>query len=194
MAETPQNRNRSVTALLPEGLPEASGLYDPRREHDACGIGLIASISNDKSHRIIADGLNILRNLEHRGAVGADARAGDGCGMLIQIPHALFAEEAVRLGFALPEPGDYGVGFLFMPREPAIRNEIERIWWETAREEGLKILGWRDVPVDSDVLGPRSRRPSRSRARCSSAAGRRSRRRPISSASSISAARWCRTG
>jgi glutamate synthase (NADPH) large chain len=73
--------------------------------------------------------------------------------MLIQIPHAFFAAEAKRLGFTLPEPGDYGVGFLFMPREPAIRNEIERIWWETAREEGLKVLGWRDVPVDGDVLG-----------------------------------------
>jgi glutamate synthase (NADPH) large chain len=104
MAETPQGRNGSVAALLPEGLPEASGLYDPRREHDACGIGLIASISNEKSHRIIADGLNILRNLEHRGAVGADARAGDGCGMLIQIPHALFAEEAQGSASPCPSP------------------------------------------------------------------------------------------
>ena len=156
MGET-QWRETIVPALLPEGLPEglpgASGLYDPRREHDACGIGLIANITNAKSHRIIADGLKILRNLEHRGAVGADAKAGDGCGMLIQISHEFFAAEAGRLGFALPAPGEYGVGFLFMPREPALRAEIERIWWETAREEGLKVLGWRDVPVDGDVLG-----------------------------------------
>jgi glutamate synthase domain-containing protein 1 len=89
MVATPHRRNTTVPQLLPEGLPEATGLYDPRREHDACGIGLIANISNEKTHRIIADGLRILRNLEHRGAVGADAKAGDGCGMLIQIPHAL---------------------------------------------------------------------------------------------------------
>ncbi|HRX36216.1 MAG TPA: glutamate synthase subunit alpha, partial [Aestuariivirga sp.] len=137
----------------PEGLPEAHGLYDPRNEHDACGIGLIANIHNTKSHKMISDGLLILKNLEHRGAVGADPKAGDGAGVLLQIPHAFFAEEAKRLGFELPGPQQYGVGFLFMPREPIYRQDIERIWWETAREEGLKVLGWRDVPVDSAVLG-----------------------------------------
>ena len=136
-----------------EGLPEANGLYDPRHEHDACGIGLIANIQNDKSHRVVSDGLRILRNLEHRGAVGADPQAGDGCGILLQIPHAFFKTEAQRLDFDLPEPGEYGAGFLFMPREPAIRKEVEQIWWQTVREEGLKILGWRDVPVDDSVLG-----------------------------------------
>ncbi|MGE0210205.1 MAG: glutamate synthase large subunit [Parvibaculaceae bacterium] len=137
----------------PEGMPEAHGLYDPAHEHDACGIGLIADISNRKSHAIVASGLKILRNLEHRGAVGADPNAGDGCGALIQIPHEFFSQEAKALGFSLPEPGEYGVGFLFMPRVPVIRAEIERIWWETAREEGLKVLGWRDVPTDDRVLG-----------------------------------------
>ena len=127
----------------PEGMPDAHGLYDPANEHDACGIGLIADISNRKSHAIVASGLKVLRNLEHRGAVGADPKAGDGCGALIQIPHAFFSEEAKALGFSLPAPGEYGVGFLFMPRVPVIRAEIERIWWETAREEGLKVLGWR---------------------------------------------------
>ena len=139
--------------MLPEGLPEARGLYDPRNEHDACGVGLIANINNIKSHRIIADGLSILKNLEHRGAVGADPKAGDGAGVMIQVPHDFFAEEAKRLGFELPAPQQYGVAYLFMPREPVYRQDIERIWWETSREEGLKVLGWRDVPVDSSVLG-----------------------------------------
>ena len=139
--------------LRPEGLPEAHGLYDPRNEHDACGVGLIANINNIKAHRNIEDGLLILKNLEHRGAVGADPKAGDGAGIMIQLPHGFFAEEAKRLGFELPAAGHYGVGFLFMPRETIYRQDIERIWWETAREEGLKVLGWRDVPVDSAVLG-----------------------------------------
>ncbi|MGE0004691.1 MAG: glutamate synthase large subunit [Parvibaculaceae bacterium] len=142
-----------ATHLLPEGLPEARGLYDPRREHDACGIGLIANIRNAKSHKIIADGLSILHNLEHRGAVGADPKAGDGAGILLQIPHDFLQAEARRLGFSLPEPQHYAVGQLFLPREPVYRQDIERIWWETAREEGLKVLGWRDVPVDETVLG-----------------------------------------
>jgi glutamate synthase (NADPH) large chain len=134
-----------------EGQRQAHGLYDPRREHDACGIGLIANINNVKSHRSIEDGLSILKNLEHRGAVGADPKAGDGAGIMSQIPHKFFREEAKRLGFDLPD--SYGVAYLFLPREPLYRQDIERIWWETSREEGLKVLGWRDVPVDSAVLG-----------------------------------------
>ena len=103
---------RHATHLLPEGLPEAHGLYDPRNEHDACGIGLIANIANLKSHKIISDGLSILRNLEHRGAVGADPKAGDGAGILLQIPHDFFQAEARRLGFSLPEPQHYAVAQL----------------------------------------------------------------------------------
>jgi glutamate synthase (NADPH/NADH) large chain len=132
---------RLENGLLPEGMPKPHGLYDPRHEKDACGIGLIANINNVKSHGIIADGLSVLKNLEHRGAVGADPKAGDGAGVMIQIPHDFFAEEAKRLGFALPGPQHYGVAFLFMPREPIYRQDIERIWWETSREEGLKVLG-----------------------------------------------------
>ena len=143
--------NASVN--LPEGMKPAHGLYDPRNEHDACGIGLYANINNIKSHQTVSNGLLILKNLEHRGAVGADPKAGDGAGILIQIPHEFYAADAKRLGFDLPAAGQYGVGFLFMPREPLYRQDIERIWWETAREEGLKVLGWRDVPVDSTVLG-----------------------------------------
>jgi glutamate synthase (NADPH) large chain len=137
----------------PEGLPKAHGLYDPRNEHDACGIGLYANIHNAKSHDVVAKGLQILKNLEHRGAVGADPKAGDGAGIMIQLPHDFFVAEAKKNGFELPAAGQYGVGQLFMPREPIYRQDIERLWWETAREEGLKVLGWRDVPVDSTVLG-----------------------------------------
>ena len=143
----------TASPFLPEGMKPAHGLYNPAYEHDACGIGLYCNINNIKSHDVVFKGLDILRNLEHRGAVGADPKAGDGAGILIQIPHEYFAADAKRLGFDLPGPGHYGVGHLFMPREPIYRQDIERIWWETAREEGLKVLGWRDVPVDSSVLG-----------------------------------------
>ena len=140
-------------ALLYAGLPAKTGLYDPANEHDACGVGMIANINNEKSHRIIADGLRILENLEHRGAVGADPKAGDGAGILLQIPHDFFASEATRLGFKLPDAGDYGVGFVFMPRDPAVRERIEHIFFKAAAEENLDVLGWRDVPVNSSVLG-----------------------------------------
>ncbi len=95
----------------------AGGLYRADREHDACGVGFIASLKGDKSHSIVENGLQILENLTHRGAVGADPLMGDGAGMLVQIPHAFFSAEADRLGFALPAEGDYAVGHLFMPRD-----------------------------------------------------------------------------
>ncbi|NNJ75316.1 MAG: glutamate synthase subunit alpha, partial [Anderseniella sp.] len=140
-------------ALTQAGLPAKTGLYDPANEHDACGVGMIANINNDKSHRVIADGLRILANLEHRGAVGADPKAGDGAGILLQIPHDFFVTEAKRLGFKLPGAGDYGVGFVFLPRDPAVRERIEQIFAKAALEEDLEVAGWRDVPVNKEVLG-----------------------------------------
>ena len=95
--------------------PAAHGLYDPSLEKDSCGVGFIADIKGRKSHQIVADALSILCNLEHRGAVGADPRAGDGAGILVQIPHAFFARKAQEAGFSLPEPGQYAIGALFMP-------------------------------------------------------------------------------
>ncbi|MGH6873790.1 MAG: glutamate synthase subunit alpha, partial [Aestuariivirgaceae bacterium] len=139
--------------LRPEGIPAPRGLYDAARDHDACGIGLYANINNLPSHTIIESGLTILKNLEHRGAVGADPKAGDGAGIMTQLPHEFFLAEAERLKFRLPTSGQYGVGYLFMPREANLRQEIERIWRETAIEEGLRVIGWRDVPVDDSVLG-----------------------------------------
>ena len=134
-------------------LPSANGLYDPRNEHDACGLGMIANINNKKEHKIIADGLKVLANLEHRGAVGADPKAGDGCGMLLQIPHRLLAEETKSLGFELPAAGQYGVGFLFLPQSDELRAKIENIWSQTIESEGLTLLGWRDVPTSTEPLG-----------------------------------------
>ena len=109
------------------GLPPAQGLYDPALEKDSCGVGFIADIKGRSSHKLIEDALAILCNLEHRGAVGADPRAGDGAGILVQIPHKFFAKEAERLGFALPKPREYAVGALFMPRDPDWRQVIRDI-------------------------------------------------------------------
>ena len=135
------------------GLPPAQGLYDPAHEHDSCGVGFVADMKNRASHKIVAMGLQILANLDHRGAVGADPHAGDGCGMLTQIPHAFFSAEAERLGFRLPEAGHYGVGFFFMPRDEAGRLSIERLAEQAIADEGLTFLGWRTVPVDPSLLG-----------------------------------------
>src|SRR5258708_25475976 len=99
------------------GVPAARGLYDPALDKDSCGVGFIADIKGRKSHQIVEDALTILVNLEHRGAVGADPRAGDGAGILVQIPHQFFARKTAELGFALPAPGEYAVGALFLPHE-----------------------------------------------------------------------------
>ncbi len=138
---------------LYEGTPSAQGLYNPANEHDACGIGMICSIRNERSRKIVEDGLKILCNLEHRGAVGADPKAGDGAGILIQLPHEFFAAEVEKLGFTLPEPNHYGVAQLFMPRDTSLHAGIEEAYEAATQQEGLKILGWRDVPVDSSILG-----------------------------------------
>ena len=100
------------------------GLFDPAQEKDSCGVGFIADIKGRKSHKIVEDGLTILVNLEHRGAVGADPRAGDGAGILVQTPHKFFAKKALELGFSLPAPGHYAVGALFLPHDAEWRAEI----------------------------------------------------------------------
>ncbi len=135
------------------GLPAAQGLYDPRRDTDACGVGFIADIKGRKSHKLVEDALAILCNLEHRGAVGADPRAGDGAGILVQIPHAFFEKEAANIGFQLPPVGEYAIGQLFMPTDPDWRRIIRDIYAQTIRREGLQLLGWRDVPTDNSTLG-----------------------------------------
>ncbi len=130
-----------------------NGLYDPMNEHDACGIGFVADIKNRKSHRIIHDGLNILVNLAHRGAVSADPLAGDGAGILIQIPDGLMRSECDRLGIELPAIGEYGAGMFFLPSQAAARTACEQAFTRIVEAEGQILLGWRDVPVDNSCLG-----------------------------------------
>ena len=135
------------------GLPPAQGLYDPAHEHDACGIGFVASIRGEKSHEIIRKGIEVLVNLTHRGACGCDPETGDGAGVLIQIPHKFFVRECSKLGFQLPEPGAYGVGMTFLPVEKHERLQCEGILERIVREEGLTVLGWRDTPTYASAIG-----------------------------------------
>jgi len=134
-------------------LPLAQGLYDPRHEHDACGIGFVTHIKGHKSHDIIVKGIEVLINLTHRGACGCDPETGDGAGILIQIPHKFFARECVRLGFTLPPAGEYGVGMTFLPVEKHRRLQCEGVIERIAREEGLTVLGWRDTPIGASTIG-----------------------------------------
>ena len=135
------------------GLPPPQGLYDPAHEHDACGMGFVASIRGHKSHDIIRQGIQVLISLTHRGACGCDPETGDGAGVLIQIPHKFFARECLKLGFELPAPGEYAVGMTFLPVERHQRLQCEGILERIVREEGLEVLGWRDTPVDGSAVG-----------------------------------------
>ena len=134
-------------------LPAAEGLFDPLHGRDSCGVGFIADLHNRKTHEIVEQALQILLNLDHRGAVGADPKLGDGCGILVQIPHQFFVEECAKLGMNLPEPQKYGIGQFFMPRDASVRAEVEKIVDRVLGEEGLSLIGWRDVPVDNSDLG-----------------------------------------
>ena len=145
MLEPPRHRHK--------GLPKKQGLYDPRNEHDACGIGFVANIKNRKSHRIIDQGLQVLKNLTHRGAVGADPLAGDGAGILIQMPDTHLRAVCGDIGIDLPKPGNYSVGMMFMPQAEGPRADCVRVVEELVEAEGQHVLGWRDVPVDNSGLG-----------------------------------------
>ncbi len=130
---------------------EQHGLYSGHNEHDACGVGFVAHIKGHKSHAIVQQGLKILENLDHRGAVGADKLMGDGAGILIQLPDALYREEMALQGIELPPPGEYGVGMVFLPKEHASRLACEQAMERAVRLEGQVMLGWRDVPVNRDM-------------------------------------------
>ncbi len=127
------------------------GLYSPANEHDACGVGFVAHIKGHKSHAIVQQGLKILENLDHRGAVGADKLMGDGAGILIQLPDALYREEMAKQSVTLPPPGEYGVGMVFLPKEHASRLACEQALERAVKAEGQVLLGWRDVPVNRDM-------------------------------------------
>src|SRR6185436_7696440 len=133
----------TMTSAYP---PPAQGLYDPAHEHDACGLGFIAHIKGRKTHEIIAQGLSILKNLTHRGATGADPLQGDGAGILVQLPDAFFRRACGKLSITLPAIGQYGVGMVFLPQEPASRMACEQEIERAISAEGQVLLGWRDVP------------------------------------------------
>jgi glutamate synthase (NADPH/NADH) large chain len=132
----------------------AAGLYDPRNEHDACGVGFVAQIDGSKSHRIVEEAIEALCNLEHRGAIGADLKTGDGAGILLQLPHRFFRRV---LRFRLPAPGAYGAGFLFLPAHGEEAARARRLVEQVREREGATVLGWRQVPVDPDCLGEQAR-------------------------------------
>jgi glutamate synthase domain-containing protein 2/glutamate synthase domain-containing protein 1/glutamate synthase domain-containing protein 3 len=133
------------------------GLYDPAQEHDACGVGLVANIDGTRSHQIIKQGLEVLVNLEHRGASGADAATGDGAGIMLQMPHEFFYNEASKLDIDLPGRGDYGVGMVFLPQDRRTRERCETIIEQSAASEGTRLLGWRDVPTNDSAIGTLAR-------------------------------------
>ena len=142
---------RSASPAWPSP-PPAQGLYDPKREHDACGVGFVADLKGRPSHKIVEHGIQILENLTHRGATGADPLAGDGAGILVQIPHEFLKAVTAPLKIKLPEPGHYAVGHMFMPRNRAQRIYCESVVARVVDAEGLKLLGWRDVPSDNSCL------------------------------------------
>ncbi|MBH0201427.1 MAG: glutamate synthase large subunit [Nitrospira sp.] len=139
------------------GFPRQQGLYDPQHEKDSCGIGFVVNIKGKKSHDIVRKGLQVLENLTHRGAQGCDPCTGDGAGILLQIPHTFLKRVAGDAGVSLPDVGEYGVGQLFLPPDVDSRRLCEKLFAEILVEEGLRLLGWRDVPVKSDQIGVQAR-------------------------------------
>jgi glutamate synthase (ferredoxin) len=138
--------------------PKAQGLYDPQNEHENCGIGLIVDMKGRKSHDIVQGALEICVNLDHRGGCGCDPITGDGAGIFIQLPHNFFKAVAPKeCGFEVPAEGDYGVGFVFLSQDATERSNEEAIIAEIVAEEGFELLGWRDVPVKSAILGKASK-------------------------------------
>ncbi|WP_156839647.1 glutamate synthase large subunit [Novosphingobium aquimarinum] len=135
------------------GFPEPQGLYDARNEHDSCGVGFVAHIKGQKSHAIVTQALEILKNLDHRGAVGADPLMGDGAGILIQMPDALFRKWAEGEGKTLPAEGDYAVAMCFLPQDEAARDLVIETFEKFIKKEGQELIGWRDVPTTLDGLG-----------------------------------------
>ncbi|MCB9148275.1 MAG: glutamate synthase large subunit [Caldilineaceae bacterium] len=146
---------------LTRGLPPKQGLYDPRFERDACGVGFIVDIKGRKSHDIIRNGLTILHNLDHRGACGCEPNTGDGAGILFQIPHKFFAKVCAERNIKLPKPGQYGVGMVYLPPDPTQRRACEIQLEKIIKEEGQEFLGWRTVPTNDAPLGSvaKSREP-----------------------------------
>ncbi len=139
------------------GPPGKQGLYDPRFEHEACGVGFVVDVKGRKSHRILQQALQVLRNLDHRGACGCEANTGDGAGVLIQIPHAFFQQVAKKERLSLPGPGEYATGLVFLPRDPTKRRRLAEVFDQIIQAEGQTLLGWRTVPTNNATLGQTAR-------------------------------------
>jgi glutamate synthase (ferredoxin) len=144
--------------MMTPGAPPAQGLYDPRHEHDACGVGFVVDIQGRRSHMIVRQALAVLKNLLHRGACGCEPNTGDGAGILLQMPDRFLRRECERLAIPLPAPGDYGCGLVFLPREVGPRHRVQALLHSIVeQEEGQHLLGWRDVPTDDALLGATAR-------------------------------------
>lgn len=139
-------------------IPKKQGLYDPHFEHDACGMGFVANIKGKKSNEIIHQALEVLVNLTHRGASGAEENTGDGAGILLQIPHVFLKRKCNNLGIDLPEPGKYGLGMVFLPKNEEHRKKCEEIFGRVIEEEGQELLGWRTVPMNDTPIGDTARK------------------------------------
>ncbi len=139
------------------GIPSRQGLYDPQMEHDACGVGLVAHVRGTRSHAIVQKALEVLENLEHRGAQGSEPNQGDGAGILLQIPHALLVDDGARHGISVPEEGSYGVGMFFFPNNEAALEDCTQVITDIIADEGLTVLGWRQVPTEDANLGEAAR-------------------------------------
>jgi glutamate synthase (ferredoxin) len=139
------------------GTPKQQGLYDPRFEHDACGVGFLVDLKGRKTHKLVSDGLTALRNLNHRGACGCEDNTGDGAGCLVQIPHEFMVERCAALGITLPGPGEYGVGAFFTSRDPGQRAFGQSLFERIVAEEGQQFLGWRELRTDNSLLGQSAR-------------------------------------
>ena len=142
-----------ATCKRPYGMPDAEGLYDPSFEKDACGVAFVVDIKGRKSSDVVQKALLALQNLLHRGAVGAEKNTGDGSGILIQIPHNFLKAECLKLGFELPEPGEYAVGMVFLPKVEEQAKSCQELFEQEIRRAGQKVLGWRDVPQDNSMIG-----------------------------------------
>jgi glutamate synthase (ferredoxin) len=139
------------------GVPPAQGLYDPRHEHDACGVGFVVDIKGRKSHAIVRQALTVLKNLLHRGACGCEPNTGDGAGVLVQMPDRFLRRECTQLGIPLPPVTEYGAGLVFLPRDPPQADKVRAVLHSIVEEEGQRLLGWRDVPTDDRPLGASAR-------------------------------------
>src|SRR2546426_544969 len=146
-----------LSATTPTGMPRPQGLYDPTHEHDACGVGFVVDMKGRKSHAIVSQALQVLKNLLHRGACGCEVNTGDGAGILIQMPHAFLLRECSRLGVARPAPGQDGAGLVFLPGDPGERAQCQAVFEQIVTEEGQRVLGWRDVTTDDSPVGPTAR-------------------------------------